>query len=260
MYVYRDSNNYPGKTEDFRWKIRRGVYIHAHAIFYITLIDEDVTKNSNSFDLIFCPNDKADEKIRFYNEMLNEIYHYHVEFIIIGADNAKKVFKPGITAYERLLSLQTSILPTLSHQTWDDMISNVDDISDLTSDEKQKAKSAIVLLRDLFSQDLGSLIGERHPIVENLSMSIPWTRRWLISLAESIQILSNQTNGSKITAMLRNKDKNKYRETLLHLCIGKCLVDSNFALEFIEEKGNKAPDWIITDLRTNEHFGWSLPK
>ncbi len=49
------------------------------------------------------------------------------------------------------------------------MISNVDDIGDLTSDEKQKANSAIVLLRNLFSQDLGSLIDEKHPIVDNLS-------------------------------------------------------------------------------------------
>jgi len=134
------------------------------------------------------------------------------------------------------------------------MISNVDDISDLTFNEKQKAKSAIGLLRNLFNQDLGSLIEERHPIVENLSMSIPWTRRWLISLAEVIRILSNQTNGSKITAMLRNKDKKMYRETLLHLCIGKCLVDSNFSLEFIEETGKPTPDWKITDLSTNEHF------
>jgi hypothetical protein len=132
------------------------------------------------------------------------------------------------------------------------MISNVDDIGHLTSDEKRKTKSAIVLLRNLFSQDLGSLIDERHPIVENLSMSIPWTRRWLISLAEAIQILSNQTNGSKIKSMLRNKSK--YRETLLYLCIGKCLVDSNFSLEFIEEKNNPTPDWKITDLRTNEQF------
>jgi hypothetical protein len=134
------------------------------------------------------------------------------------------------------------------------MISNVDDIGDLTSDEKQKAKSAILLLKDLFSQDLIDLIDEDHPIVQNLSINLaPWTRRWLISLAEAIQILSNQINGSKITSMLRNK--NRYRETLLHLCIGKCLVDSNFCLEFIGEKGNKpTPDWKITDLVTNEQF------
>jgi hypothetical protein len=132
-------------------------------------------------------------------------------------------------------------LPTLSHQTGDDTISNVDHIGDLTSDEKQKAKSVIVLLRNLFSQDLGSLIDEEHPIVENLSMSVPWTRRWLISLSEAMQILSNQINGSKIKSMLRNKTK--YREALLHLCIGKYPIDSNFSLEFIEEKGDKrTPD------------------
>jgi len=67
------------------------------------------------------------------------------------------------TTTERLSSLQTSILPTLSHQTWNDMISNVDDISDLTFHEKQKAKSAIGLLRSLFIQNLGSLIDDEHP-------------------------------------------------------------------------------------------------
>lgn len=69
----------------------------------------------------------------------------------------------GFTVYEILSSLQTSILPTLSHQTWNEMISNVDDISDLTFHEKQKAKSAIGLLRSLFSQNLGSLIDDEHP-------------------------------------------------------------------------------------------------
>jgi len=67
------------------------------------------------------------------------------------------------TTYERLSSLQTSILPTLSHQTWNDMISNVDDISDLIFHEKQKAKSAIWLLRSLFIQNLGNLIDDEHP-------------------------------------------------------------------------------------------------
>ena len=136
-------------------------------------------------------------------------------------------------------------MTALNYQTWDDITSNVDGIDDLDSDEKQKGKSAIVLLRMLFSQDLGSLIDEEHPIVENLSMSVPWTRRWLISLAETIQILSNQTNGSKITSMLINKSK--YRETLLCLYIGKCLVDSNFSLEFIEEGTERTPDWKITN-------------
>jgi hypothetical protein len=54
------------------------------------------------------------------------------------------------TTYERLSSLQTSILPTLSHQTWNDTISNVDDISDLTFHEKQKAKSAIVAKKPIY--------------------------------------------------------------------------------------------------------------
>jgi len=43
-----------------------------------------------------------------------------------------------------------SILATLSHPTWDDTISDVDDIGDLTSDEKQKAKSAILLLKNQY--------------------------------------------------------------------------------------------------------------
>jgi hypothetical protein len=109
-------------------------------------------------------------------------------------------------------------LATLNIQTWNDAISIVDDIGDLTSYEKQKAKSAILLLKDLFSQDLIDLIDEDHPIIQNLSKNLaPWTRRWLISLAEAIQILSNQINGSKITSMLRNK--NRYRETLLRIHI-----------------------------------------
>jgi len=46
---------------------------------------------------------------------------------------------------------------TLSHQTWNDMIPNLEEINDLTFHEKQKPKSAIGLLRSLFSQNLGSL-------------------------------------------------------------------------------------------------------
>jgi flagellar motor switch protein FliG len=50
------------------------------------------------------------------------------------------------------------------------MISNVDDISDLTFHEKQKAKSAIGLLRSLFIQNLGSLIDDEHPETLHLGL------------------------------------------------------------------------------------------
>jgi hypothetical protein len=63
-------------------------------------------------------------------------------------------------------------LATLNIQTWNDAISIVDDIGDLTSYEKQKAKSAILLLKDLFSQDLIDLIDEDHPIIQNLSKNL----------------------------------------------------------------------------------------
>lgn len=123
----------------------------------------------------------------------------------------------------------------------------------MLSDEKQKAKSAIMLLRNLFNKDLASLVHEDHPIVQNLCKNlVPWTRRWLISLAEAIQILSSQINGSKILSMLQNKVK--YREALLQLFVGKCLVDSYFSLEFIQETNSRSPDWKITDLLTKNQF------
>ena len=56
----------------------------------------------------------------------------------------------------------------LMNPTWGYWISQVDNIDSLTSEEKRKAKDAILYLRNLFGKDLSSLISERHPIIHNL--------------------------------------------------------------------------------------------
>jgi hypothetical protein len=142
----------------------------------------------------------------------------------------------------------------MSNYTWNYCISHVNTIDSLTPYEKEKAKNALEYIKDLFDEDLTRLINEKHPITHHIAMNFaPLTRRWLVSLIESINALSNQTNGSKILNKIRDKDK--FKEALLQLYIGKCLIDSGFSIEFLEEDNkSKTVDWKITDLKAGEQI------
>ena len=90
------SNNYPAETDGFSWKIECAC-VHAHAIFYITLTDNDYTNNTNSFYIIICPHEINNDILQFYDDILNKGYDKPITFGLVGIDKAKRMFRDDFT-------------------------------------------------------------------------------------------------------------------------------------------------------------------
>jgi hypothetical protein len=56
-------------------------------------MDNDYTRNTNSFYLIFCPNGVDREKLRFYDNMLNK-GEKPITFGLFGVYNVERMSKP----------------------------------------------------------------------------------------------------------------------------------------------------------------------
>jgi hypothetical protein len=143
----------------------------------------------------------------------------------------------------------------LSNDSWEYWILDIKNLDNLTRDEKEKAKNALLYIKDLFNEDLNKLIKRKHPITYYIVNSVPWTRRWLVSLVEAIAVVSNQKNGSKVLNKITSDSKDEFMEAILQLSVGRCLIDSGFGIEFLKEDDkSKIVDWKIVDLSTNEEM------
>jgi len=127
----------------------------------------------------------------------------------------------------------------------EELSSNIDNTEELTPNEKIKAKQALADIPIIFGKSLEELNTEKHPVILNININrAPWTKRYLISLVEAVMSLKAQTNGIEILKKLRNKDE--FSEALVHLSVGKCMVDYGFHIEFVPQSSSKTPDWSIT--------------
>lgn len=86
-----------------------------------------------------------------------------------------------------------------------DLNSKIDNLDGLSQIEKQQAKNALEYLSKVLGYNISEIIKSKHPITKYIFINqVPWSWKWLISLVEAIQAVSNQTNGSKIIRMLKN--------------------------------------------------------
>jgi hypothetical protein len=140
------------------------------------------------------------------------------------------------------------------NRNWDYWINSVDESDGLSPNEKQKAKAAFHVIRDLFGEDLqASVIAPKHPIYDLLWNRAGWTRRWLINFSEAVESCIAQKNSVEL--MTKLKDPKMYKEGLLHLDIAKRFVDSGFLVEFLkEDRINKVPDLKIVNPFTGEEI------
>jgi hypothetical protein len=128
-------------------------------------------------------------------------------------------------------------------------------ISELTPIEKEKAKTAVEYIVDIFGTNIISIIKQKHPITKYVFglNHAPWTWKWLVDFVEAAKLASTQINGTKILNKLINPDT--FIEALFQVYIAKCVIDGKLRREFLEENNkNKIVDWKITDPDTNEEL------
>jgi hypothetical protein len=132
--------------------------------------------------------------------------------------------------------------------------SEIDGLEGLSDAEKERAKKALTEISKILGYNISSIVKQRHPITRYMFVNhAPWTWKWLVSLVDSIELVSKQTNGIKIIDMLRNSAK--FDEALFHVYIARCILIAGLKIHFLEEDNkNKIADWKITDPDTKEEL------
>jgi hypothetical protein len=133
--------------------------------------------------------------------------------------------------------------------------SQIDSLEALSEIEKEKSKKALIKIKEIFGSSVTSLAERKHPITNYVfgKNHAPWTWKWLIELAESVQLVLNHVNGIKIIDKLKNEST--FAEALFQLYIARCIISRDLNIEFLEEDNNrKTVDWKITDSAANDEL------
>lgn len=143
------------------------------------------------------------------------------------------------------------------YMDWEKLIKHSETLDGLTELEKEKAKRAFRLLNNEFGDDfLRNAFANHHPIVQYIMNLAPWTRKWIIWLAESINELRNQEGYPNLLDRLKNKEK--FGEGLSVLEIGHKFSKAGFNISIdpvVKVSGReKIPDLKLADKDTKEEL------
>ena len=143
---------------------------------------------------------------------------------------------------------------------WNDQASRVKHIEGLTDYEKTHAKDALIFL----GQKLGDGFlrpsadqdnrGYGHPLMSYLINYVPWTRRFLIQLAEDIRTVEGAGGLKKLLSDLKDGELYAHNYLVLH-CAAKLTREGfDACFEPTRPKGNdeKQPDIRVTNTSTGE--------
>ncbi len=126
---------------------------------------------------------------------------------------------------------------------------------ELTETEKERAKKALNLLRNIFGENLFKDVEYgAHPIVANILNYAPWTRRWLIWISDTIDSVNQCPNGNRIIERLRNKQT--YNEALSVLEFAYKFLKNGFEVELYPAvpEIKKEADLKIINPKTGEYL------
>lgn len=139
----------------------------------------------------------------------------------------------------------------LIFENWEYWIELTDKIENLTDDEKQQAKNALVKIKRFFGLDVNTLIESGHPFGHYLINEVAETRRWFVYFIDAIETTLSQ-NGRSLVDKLRNKEK--FYETLFELDIANRFIKAGFEVKFYPKIADKIPDLQIINPQTKEAF------
>jgi len=139
-------------------------------------------------------------------------------------------------------------------EDWEHWIQDIDKIEGLSKIEKEKAKESFQTISEFFNLDIPTLAKNRHPIINDIVNTAPWTRKLFIHLAEALRTAQLQVNWEENFKKLKKPDL--YFEGLLELDIANAFVQVGFKVEFypIVKQINKIPDLKIVNPETSEQF------
>lgn len=133
-----------------------------------------------------------------------------------------------------------------ANMDWDVWRASLENITGIDKEEKTQAKQAIRYIESV----IGSALEGNHPILQRIYQNqAPWAIRWLIEVANAIQLISTKKGGSLI--IKKFKQTQTLNESLFQVYVAKVLLEGNYEIEFIEESSDKkTPDIRITNLKT----------
>ncbi len=88
----------------------------------------------------------------------------------------------------------------ISELSWENVITEINDMEELGSYEKEKTRRAFSWLRQEFGEDffftafVGYPSKNYHPLCTYFMNRAPWTRKWLTNFADSLIDIKNESN------------------------------------------------------------------
>lgn len=144
------------------------------------------------------------------------------------------------------------------YMDWEKLTEHSGTMDGLTELEKEKVKRAFKLLSNEFGADfLRNAFANHHPFINQYITNLaPWTRKWIIWFAESINELKNQEGYPNLLKRLKNKEK--FAEGLSVLEIGYKFSKAGFNISIdpsVNVSGQrKIPDLKLSDKDTEEQL------
>ncbi|NPE09942.1 MAG: hypothetical protein GNW80_16805 [Asgard group archaeon] len=139
--------------------------------------------------------------------------------------------------------------------SWDGFIAAIDDIEDLTEQEKDQAKEAYRFLsKELNHEFIKELRKKNHPFLQELSNQIAPMKRWVIKFAQFVKSINSSPKFKKLKSNLVSK----YYHTLSEIKIMMRFHDGDFITEIypdvLIEGKRKEADIKIIDLETGQEL------
>ncbi len=139
------------------------------------------------------------------------------------------------------------------YSNWDKLIEDCQFIDDLSKLEKEKAKLSFEFLKkELGEQFLVEAFKKKHPFCSYLTNRAPWTRKWIISFANSIKEIKKSSNYDSL--LKRIKHKLNYHEAVSVLQIANKFSKMDFDITFDPEikVTKKKPDLKLVNPLDSE--------
>ena|SRR5215831_1438603 len=116
----------------------------------------------------------------------------------------------------------------MSEENW---TAEIDRLEGLSNSEKNSSKRALQKITQILGKNVSTLLVERRPITNYVFVNrAPWTWKWLVSLAEAIELVLRHPNASKLINMLKNHAR--FNDALFQLYIARCIIDTGFRIHF----------------------------
>lgn len=139
---------------------------------------------------------------------------------------------------------------------WDFVANHYEEIENINEEQKDKAKKAILFLKEELGKNYLKEIDADHPIYFNIINHVVTTRLWFIDFASDIKRLREFPNYKALQSKLIKPNRFPEAFSELELAIKFCKSGFNIEFEPIVQVNNrqKVPDLKVTNCLNEESF------